>query len=475
MAIAAATPRVVYEGDDSSTAFAVRDEHSAAIAYASNSHIHVALVVVATREVTPIVEGVDYTLTGTKSSNGLYENGIVTIPLALPGGVMLVIWRESSRDQAVTFGANSNFSGATTTLMADRDRLIDQELDDRIARALATDVAGLAYDAGSKAIKNIGDPTDRGDAISKGWLADNFGTSAPESAAAAEAAATDAEAALSDFQARYLGARSANPTHDGNGNPVVEGALYWNTVAKNMRAYDGAAWSVAYNPSTIGVSSFNGRMGAVVPDAGDYAVADIDGLETALGLKANTAGLGAAALEATTLGRQTIYMPAAGMDARTDTSGGGPAYGQISTSNRLASWGMDAATQEYLQFWVRMPKGCNESTPLKYAIEWSHPSTTTNFGVAFQLEAMAISDGESLSLNFGSSAQTVTDTGGTADRLYLTGEPATGITPAGTWAEGDLLVFQLSRLPANGADTLAVDARIHGISIYYTTAASTDS
>ena len=141
MAIAAATPRVVYEGDDSSTAFAVMDEHSAAIAYASNSHIHVALVVVATREITPIVEGVDYTLTGSKSSNGLYENGIVTIPLALPVGVMLVIWRESSRDQAVTFGANSNFSGATTTLMADRDRLIDQEIDDKIARALTSPVS----------------------------------------------------------------------------------------------------------------------------------------------------------------------------------------------------------------------------------------------------------------------------------------------------------------------------------------------
>lgn len=196
MAIAAATPRVVYEGDDASTAFAVTDEHSAAIAYASNSHIHVALVVVATREVTPIVEGVDYTLTGSKSSNGLYENGIVTIPLALPVGAMLVIWRESSRDQAVTFGANSSFSGSTTTLMADRDRLIDQELDDKIARALATDVAGLAYDAGSKQIKNVAAPTEGGDAVNKTYadaiilVAEGHADDAADSQAAAAASAS---------------------------------------------------------------------------------------------------------------------------------------------------------------------------------------------------------------------------------------------------------------------------------------------
>lgn len=209
MAIAAATPRVIYEGDASSTAFAVKDENGAAIAYASNSQIHVAAVVTATRASTPLTEGVDYTLSGTKSSNGLYENGVVTMGEAPAVGVWLVIRRVSSRDQPVTIGANSNFSGSTTTLMADRDRMIDQEFDDLISRALLTDLAGLYFDAADLTIKRVAAPVDDTDAANKAYV-DAISGAVADNAAAAEAAKDAAVAASSTATSAASSASSSS-------------------------------------------------------------------------------------------------------------------------------------------------------------------------------------------------------------------------------------------------------------------------
>jgi hypothetical protein len=37
-----------------------------------------------------------------------------------------------------------------------------------------------------------------------------------------------------------------------------------------------------------------------------------------------------------------------------------------------------------------------------------------------------------------------------------------------------MVFFRLGRVPANGSDTLAIDARLHGIVLYITTSAESD-
>lgn len=78
-------------------------------------------------------------------------------------------------------------------------------------------------------------------------------TTAAASAAAAQAAQAAAETALANtlaaydnFDDRYLGAKTADPTLDNDGNPLVAGQLYYNTVTPGMYVYTGSAWVIAY-------------------------------------------------------------------------------------------------------------------------------------------------------------------------------------------------------------------------------------
>ena len=119
-----------------------------------------------------------------------------------------------------------------------------------------------------------------------------------------------------------------------------------------------------------------------------------------------------------------------------------------------------------------MPKSWNESTVTFKAI-WSHPATTTNFGVVWTLAAVAISNDDALGTSYGTSQESA-DTGGTTNDLYV-GPESSAITVAGTPADEDIVYFKVSRDVGAGADTMAVDARLHGIILYITTNAETDA
>ena len=64
--------------------------------------------------------------------------------------------------------------------------------------------------------------------------------------------------------------------------------------------------------------------------------------------------------------------------------------------------------------------------------------------------------------------------GGTTDSLYISPE-SSAITVAGTPAAGDMVFFRIARVATDGADTLAVDARLHGITLFINTSALTDA
>jgi len=69
-------------------------------------------------------------------------------------------------------------------------------------------------------------------------------TNAQTAQTAAEAAQTAAELAYDNFDDRYLGAKSSDPTLDNDGDALIDGALYFDTTNNVMKVYDlgGTAW-----------------------------------------------------------------------------------------------------------------------------------------------------------------------------------------------------------------------------------------
>jgi hypothetical protein len=62
------------------------------------------------------------------------------------------------------------------------------------------------------------------------------------SATAAAASATAAANSYDSFDDRYLGSKSSAPSVDNDGNALIEGALYWNSVDNAMYAWTGSEW-----------------------------------------------------------------------------------------------------------------------------------------------------------------------------------------------------------------------------------------
>jgi len=172
-------------------------------------------------------------------------------------------------------------------------------------------------------------------------------------------------------------------------------------------------------------------------------------------------------------GKHAVFIPAAGMSP---CAAGGCAVlaptAAAANQPDIQSLDFDTTTQEFAQFSFRMPKSWDEGT-VTFAPVWSHAATTVNFGVVWELQGVAVSNDDAIGAAYGT-AQSSTDTGGTTNDIYI-GPESSAITIAGTPAAEDMVFFRIARAPANGSDTLAIDARLHGITLYITTNAGNDA
>ena len=89
----------------------------------------------------------------------------------------------------------------------------------------------------------------------------NAATSATNSASSATAAASSATSAATsydNFDDRYLGQKSSDPTLDNDGDALITGALYFNTSSSDMKVYTGSVWqNVAPVATSITVSQIS--------------------------------------------------------------------------------------------------------------------------------------------------------------------------------------------------------------------------
>lgn len=124
----------------------------------------------------------------------------------------------------------------------------------------------------------------------------------------------------------------------------------------------------------------------------------------------------------------------------------------------------DSTADEIAQWTLFMPRNYDGSA-LKAKFLWTANSASTN-SVVWTIQGAAFGDGTSIDTAWGTLKQVTDANHSAAYKLNIsefTPEFVLGGTPAG----GHLTQIRVYRDPTNGADTLAVDARLIAVSILY--------
>lgn len=256
-----------------------------------------------------------------------------------------------------------------------------------------------------------------------------------------------------------------NQTTDG-----VSLTTFWTGLAATGYVYivqgdDSTRWQL-WKWSSVTDGTGYRKLAVTLQAASASAIADAKTCYCDFDSDGNTGGSG-------TTGRHLIAVSAGAIVP--SATGGCASLVNIATSAShpdLLTLDFDPTTAEFAQFAIAMPKSWNEGTVTAKFV-WSHAATTVNFGVAWKLEAVAVSDGDTIDVAYGT-GQTATDTGGTTSTQYVSAETS-AITVGGTPAAEDVVYFRVSRVPTDGSDTMAIDARLHQVLLYIVTDAENDA
>jgi len=221
---------------------------------------------------------------------------------------------------------------------------------------------------------------------------------------------------------------------------------------------------------SLPVSIANGGTGQTTAGAALTAFGFSTYIKTLIGAADAAAAL--STLTALGQGKHAINFPA-GMWRPQTTNGCGLLQTEESTTNDVMTdfRAFANGSTTYAQVWFRAPKSSDESASFSGRIAWKEASGATTHVCRWAVEAQAQGDSDALDSAWGT-AVAVDDTGTSGTRREIA---FTGLTPAGTWAEGDWIGIRLSRLGGHANDTLDVAAHFIGLQLDLTVNAATDA
>jgi len=195
-----------------------------------------------------------------------YVDTADALKLNLTGGTM---------SGAIAMGTSKITGMGDPTANQDAATKVYVDTADALKLSLTGGTMSGAIAMGTSKITGMGDPTANQDAATKNYIDTLFGSTtsaaasasaaatsasnaatsasnastsasnASSSASSASTSATNAAASYDSFDDRYLGSKSTVPTLDNDGNALLTGALYWNSVGNTMYVYTGSSWVAA--------------------------------------------------------------------------------------------------------------------------------------------------------------------------------------------------------------------------------------
>ena len=188
---------------------------------------------------------------------GETAGGSATFDAAPASGTVVTLSRSVPVERTTDFAEGGAFRAAVINEELDRIVCMVQQVDEENGRALARPVTSTAtaslalpdpaagkalkWNAAGDALTNSAYDPDAAQAACAASL-----TAAEAAQVACETALANVLAAYDQFDDRYLGAKISDPTTDNDGDPLVAGALYFNSVSSAMMLHTGTAWVAAY-------------------------------------------------------------------------------------------------------------------------------------------------------------------------------------------------------------------------------------
>jgi hypothetical protein len=168
---------------------------------------------------------------------------------------------QASNASTSASGASTSASGASTSAT-----------NAATSASTATTQAGIAT-------------TQATNAASSASAASSSASSAASAQASAESARDATLTAYDNFDDRYLGTKTSDPTLDNDGNALLAGSLYFNSVSGIMKLYTGSAWVAAYVSGAGFVAQSSATGSAYLPTG---TTGERDGSPSAGYLRFNT-------------------------------------------------------------------------------------------------------------------------------------------------------------------------------------------
>jgi hypothetical protein len=171
-------------------------------------------------------------------------------------------------------------------------------------------------------------------------------------------------------------------------------------------------------------------------------------------------------------GKETIWIPASAMWART-TNGPAAASRELTTGGdiMIKGWAFDTTTEEGVQFYIAFPKSWNKGT-ITFQAFWTNVNGLTTETVSWGLSAGAFTNDDPIdSTDLGTEVR-VSDTWLAANDMHVTAESG-AVTVGNTPIDDDLVIGQIVRSVAN--DNMTGDAELLGVKIFFTTNVATDA
>ena len=183
----------------------------------------------------------------TSASSALTSaNSAATSASTMSASVTAAATSAASAAASATAAATSATSAAASATAANTSAInaaASESVVAASASAAATSATSASNSATAAATSATSASTSASSALTSQTAAATSAASASTSASSALTSATSAATSYDEFDDRYLGAKASPPSVDNDGNALLTGALYWNTVSNKMFVWSGSAWT----------------------------------------------------------------------------------------------------------------------------------------------------------------------------------------------------------------------------------------